>query len=151
VLVARDRAAIAGWWRAAGCDRLMVIRATDQLVHTPLVAPLVASDSTRAVAVAPADAVATDVAAGGYVGALVVRGDAAERVIAALTAGDDDRQLGAALLAEGAEAIAHERIARHPAVTRAERQAARRCSTRSSTSTRTTRSPATCSGRCRSR
>ena len=36
----------------------------------------------------------------------------------------DDRQLGAALLAEGAEAIAHERIARHPAVTRAERQAA---------------------------
>jgi hypothetical protein len=89
-LVARDRAAIADWWRAAGCDRLLVIRATDQLVHTPLVAPLIASDSTRAVAVAPADAVATDVAAGAPVGALIVRGDAATRVIAGLAAGDDD-------------------------------------------------------------
>jgi phosphatidylglycerophosphate synthase len=123
-LVARDRAAIADWWRAAGCDRLLVIRATDQLVHTPLVAPLIASDSTRAVAVAPADAVATDVAAGAPVGALIVRGDAATRVIAGLAAGDDDRQLAAALLAEGAEPIAHERIARHPAVSRAERAAA---------------------------
>ncbi|MBK9036281.1 MAG: CDP-alcohol phosphatidyltransferase family protein [Myxococcales bacterium] len=126
VLVARDRAAVADWWRAAGCDRLLVIRATDQMVHTPLVAPLIASECPRAVAVAPPDAAAADVAAGAYAGALIVHGAAAEEMIAALAAGGDDRALGAELLAAGADACAHDRIARHPATTRTERRAAAR-------------------------
>jgi len=126
VLVARDRAAIAAWWRDAGCDRLLVVRATDQVIHTPLVAPLVASDSTRAVAVAGPDAPATDVAADHYAGAMIVHGPAAAELIAALAAGADDRALGAELLAAGAEPCVHERIARHPAVTAAERRAADR-------------------------
>src|SRR5688500_16352459 len=37
VLVARDRKAIAAWWNElTRGDALLVIRATDQLVHTPL-------------------------------------------------------------------------------------------------------------------
>lgn len=124
VLVARDRAAIAGFWANAGAERLLVVRATDQLVHTPLVEGLVATASDRAVAVAPTEPAAPDVAPGGYAGALVATGPAAAALVAALTAGADDRAIADELLADGAVAIAHGAIARYPATTAAERAAA---------------------------
>lgn len=126
VHVARDRRELEAWWRGTGCDRLLVIRATDQLVHTPLVTGLVGSDATRSVAVAPEAAVPTDVPAGGYAGALIARGGDADAVIARLAAGDDDRAIGADLLAAGAEAVPHPRVARHPTTTAADRRAASR-------------------------
>lgn len=127
VLVARDRAAIARWWaEPARADAVLVLRATDQLVHTPLVSGLPAADGEQVVATAPPRAAADDVAAGAYAGALLARGAAASALVAALAAGDDDRALGAAALAAGATAVAHGEIARHPATTRAERKAAAR-------------------------
>lgn len=116
VLVARDRAAITAWWNeAARGDALLVIRATDQLVHTPLVSGLGAAAGERVASVGPD---------GAYAGAMLARGAAADELAAALARGDDDRALGAAALAAGATAVPHGEIARHPATTRAERKAA---------------------------
>ncbi len=127
VLVARDRAAIAAWWSEAAAVRsVLVVRATDQLVHPPLVGGLVATAAERAVAVAPPAAAATDVAPGAYAGALLGRGAAADQLVAALVRGEDDRALGAAALAAGAVAVPHGEIARHPATTTTERTAAAR-------------------------
>lgn len=125
VIVARDRAAIAAWWAdPTRGDAVLLIRATDQLVHTPLASGLAAVAGDRVVAVAPEGAAANDVAAGAYAGAMLARGDAADELVAALARGDDDRALGAAALAAGATAVPHGEIARHPATTREERQAA---------------------------
>jgi phosphatidylglycerophosphate synthase len=117
-----DRAALAGWWRGG---RVLVIRATDQLVHTPLVAPLAAA-SAPAVAIAPAGAPATDVEPGGYAGAFIVDGAAADAALAALSAGEDDRAVAGRLLASGATAVEHGAIARHPVRDAAEARAAAR-------------------------
>ncbi|MEZ4400791.1 MAG: CDP-alcohol phosphatidyltransferase family protein [Kofleriaceae bacterium] len=125
VLVARARGDIAAFWADAGCDQLLVIRATDQVVHTPLVTPL-AGATLPAVAVAAAEAMATDLSPGSYAGAFLVAGRDADAVIAELAAGADDRALGARLLADGATACPHARIARHPATTPAERRGAAR-------------------------
>jgi phosphatidylglycerophosphate synthase len=125
VLIARERTAITAWWNESGRgDAVLVIRATDQLVHTPLVSGLATASGDRVVAVAPDGAVATDVAAGAYAGAMLARGAAADELVAALARGDDDRALGAAALAAGATAVPHGEVARHPATTRAERKAA---------------------------
>jgi phosphatidylglycerophosphate synthase len=118
-------AAISAWWREAPADRLLVVRARDQVVHTPLLAPLVATPGT-AVAVAPADAAAPDVAADGYAGAFVVESSGAAAVLDALTAGDADAAIAARLRAAGAATAAHGPIARHPVTSRAERAAAAR-------------------------
>jgi phosphatidylglycerophosphate synthase len=117
-----DRAALSGWWRGG---RVLVIRATDQLVHTPLVAPLVAA-AAPAVAIAPPGAPATDVPAGGYAGAFAVDGAAADAALAALTAGEDDRAIAGRLLSAGATAACHGAIARHPVRDATEARAAAR-------------------------
>lgn len=124
VLVARDRAAIAGFWTESGADRLLVVRATDQLVHTPLVDGLTATDSTRAIAVAPSAPAAPDVVAGAYAGAFIVHGPEAAEVAAELAAGGDDRVIAERLLTTGGEPVEHGAIARYPATTGAERAAA---------------------------
>jgi phosphatidylglycerophosphate synthase len=115
VLVIRDateRAAIARWWREGRATSVLVIRATDQVVHTPLVTPLVAHRDT-AIATTPE---------GSDAGALFATGADATVVIDALVAGLDDRALAAKLTR--AERIVHGDIARHPAVTPDERRAA---------------------------
>lgn len=114
VFVARDRASIAAWWRDQASSRVLVIRATDQLVHTPLVAGLL--DHERAIAVDPDS--------GAYAGALIARDALADRVVAALVRGDDDGAVAAALVDSGAREIAHGELARHAATTRRERRAA---------------------------
>ncbi len=126
VLVARSRAELPAWWRANPSERVLVIRATDQLVHTPLVSGLVATDRALAIAVAPRDAAASDCAAGSYAGAMIACGAAASRLVAALADGADDRALAATALADGADAIPHGAIARHPATTPDQRRAAAR-------------------------
>lgn len=109
------RAALAAWWRDACVDAVLVIRAGDQVVHTPLVSGLAAAGGS-ALAVGPD---------GEYAGALLATGDDAAEVVAALGDFVDDRAV-AARLAGRAAAVPHGAIACHPAVTRDERRAAAR-------------------------
>jgi phosphatidylglycerophosphate synthase len=107
---------------ARGADALLVVRAGDQVVHTPLVAGLVEAGRT-ALAVAPEAPAAPDVAPGAYAGALLAVGADVATVAAALAAGDGDRAIAARL---GGVRVPHGAIARHPATTRDERRAAAR-------------------------
>ena len=102
VIVVEDRAQLAGVTSA----RVLVIRA-DQLVHTPLVAPLVASQAPLAIAVQNST----------YAGALVASGHAASEIIAQLAAGKQDSELIA-----GATEIPAGAIARHAIGTAGERR-----------------------------
>jgi phosphatidylglycerophosphate synthase len=109
---AADRERLAAWWDAGAKQRLLVIRARDQVVHTPLVAPLCAQRAD-AIAVGPTQE---------YAGAFVAGGDAAARAIGALARGDDDEAAAPA----NAEKIAHGAIARAPVRDRSEKDAAAR-------------------------
>jgi phosphatidylglycerophosphate synthase len=122
LVVDGDRGGLAAWWRAGRADRLLVIRATDQMVHVPLVRPLVAAPGT-AIAVAPEAAEASDLAAGEYAGAFVVAAGAAGDVIEALARGEEDRSIAIGLRAT---AVPHDAIARHPVRDARERRAAER-------------------------
>jgi len=101
-------------WRAARTCPVLVIRA-DQLVHPPLVAPLVAASPADgiAIAVGPDDV---------YAGALLATGGGAAQVIAALVRGDSD----AAIAATATVRTPHGDIARHAIATPDERRAAHR-------------------------
>jgi len=116
VLVVRSRAELAPWWRTERSTRVLVLRATDQLVHSPLVASLVATHHPLAIAVDPVD--------GAYGGAMQACGAAASTLVAALAAGEDDRALAARV--EVAAHVAHGPIARHPTTTADQRRAAAR-------------------------
>jgi hypothetical protein len=105
-------------WRAGRASPLLVIRA-DQLVHPPLVAPLVAAASAAPAADRLAIAVDPD---DGYAGALLATGAAAAQVIAALVRGDSDTAIAATATAR----IAHGDVARHSIATPDERRAAHR-------------------------
>ena len=113
VLVVEDRAGIPAWCADRTCP-LLVIRA-DQLVHTPLVAPLVAAIPAGGIAIA----VGPD---GDYAGALIADGRGADQVIAALAQGDSDHAIAAIATAR----IPHGEIARHAIATPADRRAAHR-------------------------
>lgn len=105
---AADRAQIAAWRRACA---LLVIRA-DQLVHTPLVSPLVAELPTGdglAIAVGPD---------GAYAGAFVATGATAAAAAAALAGGANE------IAFDGAARVPHGAIARHPIATAADRAGA---------------------------
>lgn len=107
---AADRAALASWRG----ERVLVVRA-NQLVHTPLVQPLVAAGAGEAIAVGPDQ---------GYAGAFVASGTAARQAVQALARGDTDDAVAAAL--PGAAKVPHGAIARAPIATPAERRAAHR-------------------------
>jgi len=115
VLVVGDaRDELTGWRAGRSCP-VLVVRA-DQLVHPPLVAPLVA-------AAAPADGLAVAVGADDrYAGAFLATGATSARVIAALARGDSDTALAASATAR----VAHGDIARHAIATPDERRAAHR-------------------------
>lgn len=93
---------------------MLVIRA-DQLVHTPLVAPLMAQVLEDGIAIAVDDD-------GAYGGALVAAGRGATRVIEALGRGDSDTSIAEAATAR----VRHGEIARHAIATAADRRAAHR-------------------------
>ncbi|HEX2691186.1 MAG TPA: CDP-alcohol phosphatidyltransferase family protein [Kofleriaceae bacterium] len=101
-------------WRAGRTCPVLVVRA-DQLVHSPLVAPLVAAPPADgiAIAVGPDDA---------YAGALLATGARAAHAIEALARGDSDAAIAAAATAR----VPHGEIARHPIATPEQRSAAHR-------------------------
>lgn len=123
---AKDRERLRAW--RPGAERVLVIRAGDQLVHTPLVKPLLgaeapdAPNARDAVAVAPVDAAVADVAAGGYAGAFLTSRVA--ELLVELANGKSDAELARRLLDEGAARCPHGEIARHPVAGEAERAAA---------------------------
>jgi phosphatidylglycerophosphate synthase len=101
-------------WRAGRTCPVLVVRA-DQLVHTPLVAPLVAAPPVEGIAIA----VGSD---GAYAGALLATGAGAAQAIEALARGDSD----AAVATSATSRLTHGDIARHPIATPDERRAAHR-------------------------
>jgi len=117
-VVVVDKAAGAGpdlvAWRAARTCPVLVIRA-DQLVHPPLVTPLVAAAPVDGVAIAvgPDDA---------YAGALIATGAGTGPVIDALARGDGDAAIAAGAVAR----VRHGEIARHAIATPDDRRAAHR-------------------------
>lgn len=127
VVVEKAGAALRG--DLAGATKVLVIRA-DQMVHPPLLQPMLAlldaGSHAAVIAVAPAAPVATDVAPGDYAGALVVRGDQVANVVQQFSDGSDDAAVAQTLRAAGAGLAPHGEIARHPVSTPAERAAAHR-------------------------
>jgi phosphatidylglycerophosphate synthase len=127
IIVIADAAGRTGlpvWDAARGDAALLVLRASDQLVHLPLVRGLIeavsgpgaqASGSERKIAVA---------ADGTYSGALIVLAAAASEVVAALARGDTDRAIVDRW--SDVERVPHGDIARHPATTDEERAGAKR-------------------------
>ncbi|CAN5409743.1 hypothetical protein BH11MYX1_BH11MYX1_19050 [soil metagenome] len=126
ILVVEDSAAggRAEGWRDGRTSPLLVIRA-DQLVHTPLVAPLVEAvlpgDGIVA-AVVPEHALVQDLTTGAYAGALLATGTHAEAVLAAIVGGDTELSS----FVEGATKLPHGAIARAPIRTPEQRRAAHR-------------------------
>ncbi|MGE0870037.1 MAG: CDP-alcohol phosphatidyltransferase family protein [Kofleriaceae bacterium] len=111
VLVVDDAAVDVEAWRAGSTLPVLMIRA-DQLVHTPLVAPLVEAMPGHGlvIAVGPDDQ---------YAGAWLATGDAVRGAVAALAARDD-----AQLIASATSRVRHGEIARHAVATPADRAAA---------------------------
>ncbi len=107
----RERAELASWHHAG--NAVLVIRA-DQLVHTPLVQPLVERATT---------AIAVD-ADGSYAGALLATSGDVAGAIAAISAGTPDSAYVATLAAP--TRVPHGEIARAPIATADERRAAHR-------------------------
>lgn len=98
---------VVAWDEARGSAALVVVRAGDQVIHKPLIEPLLAGSRDRRIAVAADDS---------YAGALYVEGDASD-VIAAIAQGREPELAGA-------ERIPHGDIAVHPATTATERAGA---------------------------
>jgi len=107
-------AALPAWDEGRGDADLLVIRAGDQLVHRPLVEPLVQGTRDRRIAVGP----------DGYAGALWASRDVAPQVTAAIADAPTTADVTLANQWTDAERIAHGDIARHPATTPAERAGA---------------------------
>jgi phosphatidylglycerophosphate synthase len=114
---AKERGQLVAWRAERDCS-LLVIRA-DQLVHTPLVQPLV-EDRRTAVAVVSEKPPVEDLTPGSYAGAMLATDSNAARVIGELARGDSD----AAIAATIATKIPHGAIARAPIATPAQRRAA---------------------------
>ncbi|HEY1558076.1 MAG TPA: CDP-alcohol phosphatidyltransferase family protein [Kofleriaceae bacterium] len=112
-----DEPAARGQLERARSAPLLVIRA-DQLVHTPLVQPMVGA--------LPGDgaALAVDPESGAYAGAFVATGAAAVRAIAELAAGASDAAIAAGFA--DAARVPHGEPARAPIGTPAARRAAHR-------------------------
>lgn len=108
---------LAAWDQERPSDRaLVIVRGGDQLVHAPLLKPLVEGSAPRRVVVG---------IDGTYGGALWLSGDDARDAVAVILRGsaEADRALHERF-APAAERIIHGDIARHPATTPAERKAA---------------------------
>lgn len=110
-------------WRAGSKAPLLVIRA-DQLVHTPLVAPLLEAPLPATgilAAVVPENPVVQDLTPGTFAGALIATGDDAEGLLGSIVMDPT-----AFALPELATKIPHGKIARAPIATPAERRVAHR-------------------------
>lgn len=112
---AADLPALAAWDAERGDAGLLVIRAGDQMVHVPLVKPLIEGTGTRRLAVGPG---------GDFAGALFST-DGAD-VIAAITKAPATADQDLARAWTDATKIEHGAIARHWARTPEERKAAKK-------------------------
>ncbi len=120
VYVADSEAAIerlAAWDRERGDAGLLVVRAGDQLVHLPLVTPLVAASGDRRIAVGPG---------GEYAGALWADAAHAASVIAAITVSPETAEQNLVAGWPSATRVRHGDIARHAATTPDEQRGAER-------------------------
>jgi len=106
---------LARWDELRGDAALVVIRAGDQIVHPPLVQPLLAGSRERRIAVGPDDH---------YAGALWADGASARELIAALVGSPATGDHDVVARWTDAERIAHGAIARHAVTTPTERRAA---------------------------
>lgn len=106
---------LAAWDAARGDAALLVIQAGDQLVHLPLVEPLLRATGDRRVAVG---------FDGGYAGALYAEGAAADEAITAIAAAPETADREVAARWSDATEVAHGDIARHAATTPEERRGA---------------------------
>ncbi len=113
-------------WRAGATRPLLVIR-TDQLVHPPLVQPLIEAVPQAGVriAVVPPSPAVEDLTVGAYAGAVVATGVVADAIVASLVeTGGDDRAVVEKLA--DVERVPHGEVARAPIATRDEVRAAHR-------------------------
>jgi phosphatidylglycerophosphate synthase len=120
VYVIDSEAAIGGlaqWDRERGDAALLFIRAGDQLVHLPLVQPLLAGLSERRIAVD---------ANGNYAGALWADAAHAREIIGALTLSPESAEQNLVAGWQAAERIRHGDIAVHRATNREEQRGAER-------------------------
>jgi phosphatidylglycerophosphate synthase len=106
---------VTAWTAKRGSAPLVVMRAGDQVVHKPLLEPLLRGRGDRRVAIGPD---------GAYAGALWVSGDHADTVATAIAAAPQTADVELARSWTDAEAITHGEIARHPATTAEERAGA---------------------------
>jgi phosphatidylglycerophosphate synthase len=109
-------------WRGTRTTSLLVLRA-DQLVHTPLVEPLLGI-ARDAVAVVPADPAVNDLTPGTYAGAFIVGPGTARGVIEALARGESDTAIVESF--SDPVRVPHGAIARAPIATHQQRRAAHR-------------------------
>ncbi len=110
-------AGLAQWDRERGDAALLFLRAGDQLVHLPLVQPLLAGLSARRIAVD---------AAGTYAGALWADAAHGREIIAALTLSPESAEQNLVAGWQSAERIRHGDVARHAATTPDEKRGAER-------------------------
>ncbi len=103
------------WANQRGDAALLVIRASDQLVHMPLVLPLLAGAGARRIAVGPDGTAA---------GALWADSSVAPEVFAALATNPTGADVDLAAQWSDAQRIAHGDIARHQVTTPLERRGA---------------------------
>jgi hypothetical protein len=110
-------------WRAGRTNPLLVIEA-NQLVHTPLVAPLIEGLPRTGLVLAsvPENAAVGDLTVGSYAGAFVANGNVVDDAFVAIAAGDVTR---IARISD-AHRIPHGQIARAPIATPEQRRAAQR-------------------------
>jgi phosphatidylglycerophosphate synthase len=106
---------LAAWDRERGNAALLFIRGGDQLVHLPLVTPLLEGLAPRRIAVGPA---------GDYAGALWVDAAHARELIGALTLSPESAEQNLVAGWQSAERIRHGDIACHRATTPQERHGA---------------------------
>lgn len=112
---AEAAADVPAWDAARGDAALVIVRAGDQVVHTPLVTPLVAATGARRLAVGPD---------GAFAGAVWASGDAAAEAAAAVAASPATADRDLAARWTDAARVPHGDIARHAATTPAERAGA---------------------------
>ncbi|CAN5894264.1 hypothetical protein BH11MYX2_BH11MYX2_33370 [soil metagenome] len=117
VLDATSGESLTPWAAEIGGADLLVVRAGDQVVHFPLVKPLLAATGSERLAIGPD---------GAFAGALYVTSARVDEVVAALTASPAtaDRDLAARFTV--ATNVPHGDIAVHAATTKAERKGATR-------------------------
>jgi len=129
VLVVENLAQLAelSAWRGTETKPLLVVR-TDQLVHTPLVQPLIEVIPREGVriAVAPKSSAVQDLTPDSYAGALVATGVVASAIVSALVESGGDDKAVVEKLADGTDIgrVPHGEIARAPISTRDEVRAA---------------------------